>query len=274
MKARQIVLTKTAQSLATEFNSVIIRSVGLCQLVLTGDISDADRLTLASLTEIPASTDRVKYDQYTYVGKLIKKAQEVLHVNQDIKDKILAVDIEDTASLENFQIIAALKGHYITTGAGFDRFLADNLTEETKAARATIKAGKKAEKAAKGQTATAKTSNAAPDSVTVPAASAAAEADSRDVQAHNALVEMMANSDIFAAAIKAASLLTGDQARLALVQAWKKDHAKQQAEIASLKAKLAKATAPRKTKAKPVNPAMAEAMSQATTEALKQALAS
>lgn len=241
MKARQIVLTKTAQSLATEFNSVIIRSVGLCQLVLTGDISDADRLTLASLTEIPASTDRVKYDQYTYVGKLIKKAQEVLHVNQDIKDKILAVDIEDTASLENFQIIVALKGHYITTGAGFDRFLADNLTEETKAARATIKAGKKAEKAAKGQTATAK----GQDSVTAPAGEKAAENDAVKDLAMAAIVDMIAAADVVGQAVKAAHNLTAEQAVLSMAQAWQADRAELLAQIAELTAKYQKATAPK-----------------------------
>ena len=188
----------------------------------------------------------------------------------------MAVDVSSITSIKQFQGTCAVHGDYITTTAGFNRFLAKHLTEEAKAAKAAAEATKKPNrKAAKATTTeTAKATGAAPDSVTVQAASAAAEADSRDVQAHNALVEMMGNSDIFAAAIKAASLLTGDQARLALVQAWKKDHAAQAAEIATLKAKLAKATAPRKTKAKPVNPAMAEAMSQATTEALKQALAS
>lgn len=241
MLKRQLVLTKTAQSLATEFNSVIIRSVGLCQLVLTGDISESDRLTLASLTEIPASTDRVKYDQFQYVGKLIKKAQEVLHVNQDIKDKILAVDIESTESLEQFQILAALKGHYITTGAGFDRFLADNLTEETKAARATIKAGKKAEKAAKGQTATA----SAPDTASAPALQKAAEIDGQNDLAVSAIADLIAQADKVGQAVKTAAQLAPEQGLLVMAQAWQADRAELLAQIEELTQKYQKATAPK-----------------------------
>lgn len=275
---RDTVFGLVAKSVQSGMKSTMVQSIGLAQLLLTGDISEDQRLALVGLKEVPTSTNRLEYDAYKYSGKLVAAAAEVRLVAKDIQELIMAVDVSNMTSIRQFQGTCAVHGDYITTTAGFNRFLAKHLTEEAKAAKAakaeaTKKPNKKAAKKA-APTVTATASNASPDSVTVPAASAAAEADSRDVQAHNALVEMMANSDIFAAAIKAASLLTGDQARLALVQAWKKDHAAQAAEIASLKAKLAKATAPRKTKAKPVNPAMAEAMSQATTEALKQALAS
>ena len=273
---RDTVFSLVAKSVQAGMKSTMVQSIGLAQLLLTGDISEDQRLALVGLKEVPTSTNRLEYDAYKYSGKLVAAAAEVRLVAKDIQELIMAVDVSSITSIKQFQGTCAVHGDYITTTAGFNRFLAKHLTEEAKAAKAAAEATKKPNrKAAKATTTeTAKATGAAPDSVTVQAASAAAEADSRDVQAHNALVEMMGNSDIFAAAIKAASLLTGDQARLALVQAWKKDHAAQAAEIATLKAKLAKATAPRKTKAKPVNPAMAEAMSQATTEALKQALAS
>lgn len=241
---RVALLSTVAAAVQNGLKATMIQSIGLAQLALTGDITESDRLQLVGLSEVPAATDKVKYNLFKYSGKLVNAARQVLNIEQKVKDKILAVDLSDTDSIEAFQVVAALKGHYITTAAGFNGFISENFTAEAKEARAKLEAEKANKKTEKTATATAT------DTVSHEAGQQAAAKTDADNAAVSALADLIADGDVIGKALKMAADMDKDQAALSIATAWKADRTELLAQLSELTAKYQALTAPRKTQGK------------------------
>lgn len=245
---RSSVFAATAAAVQSSMTNTLVRSIGLCQLVLNGDITEEETLQLVNLSEKPATDNKLAYEQYKYAGRLVRQAREVLDTEQGFKDQLLSVDINNSQALETFQVQQAIKGHYLTTAESFNRLVSSKLTEEAKAARAEKAKkleGKKAQKQPKAPTATA----------TAPMAQATVAAiqthlTAEDELAAGMIADLIAADDIISQTLKAINKQAPtiqDIQRIA--EAWAADRAALLAEMAELKAAKDRATAPRQRRA-------------------------
>lgn len=244
---RSTVFAATAAAVQSTMANTLVRSIGLCQLVLNGDITEQEQLQLVNLTDKPATDDKLAYEKFKYASRLIREAREVTGTNQAFKDCLMALDVTNPACLNRFQVEQAIQGHYLTTAESFNRLIVKHLTEETKAAKAEKAAktqGTKAANAGKPQltaTATAKT-----DQATV----AAIQHDTakRDVVG-DMLGDLVQADDMISQFLKSHSHSTAAETLAAMAQAWRDDRAQLQAQIDQLTAEKHKATAPRPRRA-------------------------
>lgn len=245
---RSQVFAVTAAAVQSTMTNTLVRSIGLCQLVLNGDITEEETLQLVNLKEKPATDNKLAYEQFKYANRLVRQAREVLGTEQAFKDQLLSVDINNTAALESFQVAQAIKGHYLTTAESFNRLLVAKLTEESKAAKAEKAQkleGEKAPKQPKTPTATA----------TAPMAQATVAAiqthlTAEDELAASMIADLIAADDIISQTLKAINKqapTVQDIQRLA--EAWAADRAALLAEMAELRAAKDRATTPRPRRA-------------------------
>lgn len=237
---RDNVFSLVATAVQTGLKSTMIQSIGLAQLALTGDISEAQRLTLVGLSEVPPTSQNTEYNLYKYSGKLIKAAREALNTTEATKKLIMSVDLSDVESLELFQARCAMKKHYITTTAGFNAFISDNLTEEAKADKARLLQDK-APKKGKTPTATA----TATDTVSHAAGQQAAAMVDAENAIAGALADQIQHGDVIAAILKQVDGLSGEQVAIKMAEAWRADREALNAQLSELQAKYIAATAPR-----------------------------
>lgn len=186
---RSTVLKIAAQAVQSSFNNALIRSISLAQLALHGEITESERLEIVGLSSKPESTDAVNYAKYNYAGKLIVAAKQVLNCELDFQNRVKAVDLASAKSMEEFQVVQALKGCFITDQNSWNKAVNMNLTADAKLALEAAKVANAQAKAAKAPkstkapennavTVTATANSAAPDSATVEAGQAAqAQAD-------------------------------------------------------------------------------------------------
>lgn len=244
---RSQVFAATAAAVQSTMANTLVRSIGLCQLVLNGDITEQEQLQLVNLTDKPATDDKLAYEKFKYASRLIREAREVTGTSQAFKDCLMALDVTNTACLNRFQVEQAIQGHYLTTAESFNRLIVKHLTEETKAAKAEKAAklqGIKGKKTAKPQltaTATAKT-----DQATV--AAIQADTTKRDVVG-DMLGDLVQAEDMISQFLKSHSDSTAAQALAEMAAAWRADRAKLLAQIDDLTEAKHRATAPRQRRA-------------------------
>lgn len=245
---RSQVFAATAAAVQSTMANTLVRSIGLCQLVLNGDITEQEQLQLVNLTDKPTTDDKLAYEKFKYASRLIREAREVTGTSQAFKDCLMALDVTNTACLNRFQVEQAIQGHYLTTAESFNRLIVKHLTEETKAAKAEkakTLSGKKAQKQPKAPTATA----------TAPMAQATVAAIQKHLTAEDELAagmsaDLIKADDIISKTLKAInSQAPTIQDIQRLAEAWAADRAALLAEMAELKAAKDRATAPRQRRA-------------------------
>lgn len=247
---RSQVFAATAAAVQSTMANTLVRSIGLCQLVLNGDITEQEQLQLVNLTEKPATDDKLAYEKFKYAARLIREAREVTGTTQAFKDCLMALDVTNPACLNRFQVEQAIQGHYLTTAESFNRLIVKHLTEETKAAKAEKAAKVQGTKAAKA-TKTAKpqltaTATAKTDQATV--AAIQHDTTKRDVVG-DMLGDLVQADDMISQFLKSHSHSTAAETLAAMAQAWRDDRAQLQAQIDQLTAEKHKATAPRQRRA-------------------------
>lgn len=193
---RSTVLTIAAQAVQSSFNNVLIRSISLAQLALHGQVTDAERLQIVGLSAKPDVSDAVNYAKFNYAGKLIKAAEQCLNTTIEFQTSLKAVDVSDAKSMENFQVVQALKGCFITDQNSWNKAVTLNLTADAKLAIEAAKQAKDAAKPSKVTTQTTETATAkGTDSATLEAGQAAQEQADTVSLAMAALAEALTVKD-------------------------------------------------------------------------------